>query len=48
MARSLPEERLGELASTDPEETGHLDIELASCLPGRGRGWALTAGWRRG
>jgi len=33
----MPAERLGELAVTDPEETGHLDVELASAFPWRGR-----------
>ena len=33
----LPAERLSELAVTDPEEAGHLDVELASAFPWRDR-----------
>jgi hypothetical protein len=43
MAGTFPEERLGELAAADPEEAGHLDVELASCLPGRRRNRTLTS-----
>ena len=52
VARALPEERLGELAAADPEESGHLGIELAGCIndpqPRRGgrRGCSLKHhGW---
>jgi hypothetical protein len=37
MARALPEQRLGELAAADPEEAGHLDVELARCIRRRRR-----------
>lgn len=46
LTRSLPEERLGELAAADPEEAGHLGVELASRLPLRRSSLALTAGCR--
>ena len=39
--RPLPGERLGELAMTHPEETGHLMVELASAFPGRGGAYPL-------
>ena len=35
--RPLPAERLRKLAVTDPEEAGHLDVELASAFPWCGR-----------
>jgi hypothetical protein len=37
---ALPEERLGELSAANPEESGHLGIELAGCIddPQRRRG----------
>lgn len=40
VARALPEERLGELSAANPEESGHLGIELAGCIddPQRRRG----------
>jgi hypothetical protein len=33
--RSAPAQGLGELAASDPEETGHLGVELASITPRR-------------
>ena len=37
VAWSLPAERLGELAGSHLEEPGDLEVELASCVPGRFR-----------